>query len=314
MRRLMIAAVAVFGMGGQAAADGYDTVRSALDSGDDETAYATLAEMGDAGDTLAAIMLANLEMSYAYGQPNFGVAQAWLEEAAAAGSIHAMMQLGSMHQFQAPWLNREWTMPEDGFGDAIHWFGRAADAGSQAGISRLGLLYRLGMLSTAMDPSMTRDEENLRADTFLSQAAADGRPEAMSGLALSVWFDDPERAGELMQQAAALGDPMAIGVLVQRPADFGAEDPVEVLAWALASEVHWELERNPRSEVFNGLAGVGVRSGADLLSWVAEQRSAAAPDVLAAAEAMAAQVSADWNSLLPGQSNAGQGGTPFGRD
>lgn len=308
MRRMIIAAATVLAMGGPALADGYDTVREALDSGDYDTAYATLAEMGDSGDTLAAIMLANLQMGYATNGPNYGIARAWLEQAADEGSIHAMIQLGWMYQFQAPALVQEWGRMGDGYAEAIGWFERAADAGSVVALSRLGMLHRLGVLPM-VDETVSADDERQWSLEFLERAVDAGQTEAMAGLAMSVRRDDPDRTAMLMQQAAILGDATAVGMLAGQPVVAGIEDPVEQLAWKLAAITRWELDRNPRSPVW---IVMGVESEAEMRGWIVGELSAATPDDLAAAEIRAAEISADWPSYLPGQSDSGDDGGLFG--
>ena len=292
------------------AATGYDTVRAALDAGDYDTAFATLAAMGDAGDTLAMAMLANLQLGYATSGPNYGLALAWLEEAADAGSIHAMIQLGWMHQYNAPGISPEAAQMGALYPEAVDWYQQAINAGSTVAIARLGMLHRLRVLSM-IDESVSPDDEDEWSRSLLEQAAEAGSPEAISALAMMVRRDDQERAGTLMQAAAALGDPMALGILSIKPNDFGVADPVEAIAWVLAAEIRWEMDRNQRSGIW---IATGVNNEAEFRAWVEAERSAATPDELAAAAVLSAEISAEWTSLLPGQSAAHGGGGLFGRN
>lgn len=288
-----------------AAEIGYDTVRTALDAGDYDTAYATLAAMGDAGDTLAMTMLANLQLGYTATGPNYGLALAWLEEAADAGSAHAMIQLGWMHQFNAPAIDREATSMGALYPEAVHWYQQAIRAGAAAAIHRLGMLHRLRVLSM-VDDNVSSEDEDTWARSLLTQAADARVPESISVLAMIVRRDDQEQGGALMQEAAALGDPMALGILSIKPADFGVEDPVEALAWVLAAEIRWNIDRNPQSGVWLAL---GVNNETEFRTWVeAARASAASPEDLAAAEARAADLSAGWTNLMPGNAHSSGGG------
>lgn len=298
------------GQEAQPAETGYDTVRAALDAGDYDTAYATLAAMGNAGDTLAMTMLANLQLGYATSGPNFGLALAWLEEAADAGSVHAMIQLGWMHQFHAPGIDPAATQMGALYPEAADWYRQAINAGSAVAVARLGLLHRLRVLSM-VDESVSPDDEDEWARSLLEQAAEAGSPEAMSALAMIVRRDDQERSGALMQQAAAIGDPTALGLLAIKPEDFGVTDATEALAWDLAAAARWEMDQDPRSRVWTAL---GVESELEFRAWLSEVRSAATPDMLAAAETRAAELSAGWTNLLPGHSAPVDGGGLFGRN
>ncbi|MEZ5669687.1 MAG: hypothetical protein R3F55_20060 [Alphaproteobacteria bacterium] len=308
--RIIAAAVGLCLAAGSALADGYDSVRVALDAGDYDTAFATLAEMGNAGDTLAMTMLANLQMGYTVANPNYGVAFAWLQQAATAGSIHAMIQLGTIYQFQPMAIDRTAANTGARYPEAISWYQRAIDAGSVVAVSRLGLLHRFGLLPT-VDESVTVQDELARAIVLLGEAAAAGRPEAMAPMAMMVRRDDPARAASLMQQAAALGEPTALGLIAIKPGDFGVEDPVEILAWVLAAEARWELDRDPRSGIWTAM---GVETETDFRAWVAAERANAASGLLAAAELRAAEIRAGWTSLLPGHSGAPREGGLFGRN
>jgi len=295
-------------------ADGYDTVRAALDAGDHETAYAELAELGDTGDTLAMLMLANLQLAD-FRRANLGLAIAWLEEAAEQGSTRAMIELGAIYEQQGPWLfpDREGgaAAMAVGYPEAVHWYGRAADAGSVEALYRLGALYSLRLYSL-LDGSMTPEEEDRLAREFLERAVAAGSVRAMWPLAMMVRRDDEVRHRQLTLDAARLGDPTALGMVAARPDLVGIDDEVEAVAWAMAAMQAWALERNPRSQLFNM---IGAQTGDEFLALMDSIIDPDAPDVRAAAEERAAEITASWTSLLPGHSDGGEGGgSLFGRD
>ncbi|MGF1624831.1 MAG: tetratricopeptide repeat protein [Alphaproteobacteria bacterium] len=300
MRTVAAALIGVSLISGAAVADGYDTVRSALDTGDYDTAYATLAEMSDAGDTLAMIMLSELQLSEVTGPMNYGIALTWLSEAAEHNNVHAMLRLGAIYQRAGQWLFPDWEgMPMTaGLSQAVHWYGQAADAGSTVGLSRLGLLYRLG-LSSHMEGGISRDEEVRLTREILERAAEAGRSDAMMSLGLILRQEDPARSQELIRRAAEMGEPTALGSMAVRPEEGGVTDPVEALAWVYAAKIAWELDRNPRSNIF---IVAGAQTGAEFLDAMNERIGEASPEGRTAAEARAAEISAGWVSLLPGQS------------
>jgi len=297
---------------GPAAADGYDTVRAALDAGDYPTAYATLAEMGDGGDTLAMTMLSNLLLSEVAGPADLGLAVAWLEQAAAQGSVHAMLRLGAIHQLHGQALFPDRQAPVTmavGFPEAADYYRQAEAAGSEVALSRLAGLYRLSMMS-ALDPSLTREQEAALARSYMERAVEAGRPDAMAMLAHVIRVEDPPRSAALFRRAATLGDQVALGILAVAPEMGGVTDPVEALSWAYAARMAWERDPNPRSPLF-------IMAGADTCHQFLEMMEniiLAAPDPdRAAAEAMAAEIAAGWPNLLPGQGST-QGGGLFGRN
>ena len=311
MRTVTAALMGACLLTGEAAADGYDTVRDALQSGDQETAYTALAEMGDAGDTLAMIMLSYLQLSEVSGPQGLGLSIVWLEQAAAEGNIHAMLRLGAMYQRTGPALfpDRSNMAMAAGWPEAIRWYGVAEEAGSPVALTRLGVLHRLG-LSAVMGETMTPEEERALSIQYLEQAVAAEQVEAMAHMAITLRTDDPARASEFALRAAAAGHPAALGLLAGRPQDFGVTDPVEALAWKMAAKIAWALAPDPRSQMF---ILPGAQTGAEFNAMMDEAIAAASPADRAAAEARAAEISAGWTSLLPGHSGDGGGGL-FGRD
>lgn len=311
MRRLSIAAAFSFVLAGPALADGYDTVRDALAVADYDTAFATRAEMGDAGDSLAAIMLSELQMSDVVGPINLGLGVAWLEQAADQGNVHAMLRLGAVHQRYGMILfpEREGMPMAVAFPDAVRWYARAADAGSALGLTRIGSFYRLGLLSMDSE-SISREEERLLAREFLARAAEAGQTDAMGALALTLHRDAPGQAIQWMQRAASAGDPMALGALMAKPEDFGVSAADEALAWALAAQIRWALDENPKSEIF---LYPGFETAREFNDAVAQAIDEAPDAVRAAGSLRAAEISAGWVTRLPGHSDR-DGGTLFGRD
>lgn len=295
-----------------AVANDYDAVRAALDSGDRDSAYATLASMGDGGDTLAMLMLANLQIAE-FSHTDYGVAIAWLAKAADGGSVRAMIELGALYERNGPWLFPERTggggpSVAAGYPEAVYWYSRAVDAGSVEALSRLGQIYRLGVYSM-INESLTPEDEAGLAREFLERAVAAGDLSAMPLLAMTLRRDDPERHAELMIEAALRAEPQAVGMVAARPDMFGIEDPVEAVAWAIAARVAWGLSESPRSNLF---LMSGADTALDFLAAMNEIIEQAEPEVRTAAQARAEDITADWTSMLPGRS--GGGGSFFGRD
>ncbi|MEZ5669688.1 MAG: hypothetical protein R3F55_20065 [Alphaproteobacteria bacterium] len=319
MRRIFLAGAMALGVCGAAAADDYDAVRSALDAGDYDTAFSALAAMAEAGDTFAATALANLLLSEAAGPPEAGVAIAWLEQAAADGSVNAMLELGALYQRSGPLLfpDRAEMPMAAGYPEALDWFGRAADAGSAIALGKIGGLYRLGVYSRAFG-LVTADDELRLSREFLERAAAAGNPAAMSMLAQMVRRDDGARFAALIREAAALGDPLAVGMLAAKP-EFGEiTDPIDALTWKFAARTAWAYAPNPRSPL---LIIAGADTGQDFVALLDEAIAAADPADAAVAEARAAEITAGWVSYMPGQvgaaaddSDSGSGGGLFGRN
>ena len=298
-----------------ATADGFDTVRAALDIGDYDTAYAALAQMGDEGDTLASILLANLALSEAAAPPNLGLGLSWLEHAADAGNVHAMLQIGALYQRIGPGLfpDRRDNPMAAGFPEAVHWFGRAADAESAVALSKLGGLLQLGFYSMLQD-TITRDEEVQLAHDVLTRATEAGRPDAMRILATMSLRDDEGHAADLMQRAANLADPVAVGILASDPERFGVTDPVEILAWKMAARIAWALDEDPMSYVVR-MADADDVSG--LMAAVDAAIAESSEDVRDAAQSRAEEITAEWVSYLPGRfdgSASESSGSLFGGD
>jgi len=311
----------VAGCAALAAADDYDAVRAALDAGDRRAAHAALASLGDDGDTLAMLMLANLEIAE-YNRTDYGLAIAWLAEAAEAGNVRAMLELGNLYERAGPWLFPDRAegiaATAAGYPEALHWYGLAADAGSVEALTRIGQSYRLRLYSM-MDESLTPEDEDRLAREYLERAVEAGDASAMPLLALIVRRDDPERHAALVLEGARGGDPQAVGMIAARPDMFGVEDPVDAVAWAIAAKAAWELSRSPRTPLFTM---VGADTAAYFLVAMDEIIAEAPPEVREAAQARADEITAGWTSWLPGMSGEGAseeaeqsgGGSFFGRD
>ena len=305
MRKLAAVVGSICLVSSAATADDYDAVRAALDIGDYDTAYENLAEMGDAGDTLASILLASLALSEADGAANLGLGIAWLEQAAENGSAHAMLQLGIIYwrQGQVIFSDREGMPMAVGIPEAVGWFGRAAETGAGVALAQLGRLYRLGLYSRLPDAISPEEEDRLAGD-FLEQAVAAGDGAAMAALAMMTRRDDPERGADLMLSAGRAGDPTAVGILAYQPDRFGITDEIDQLAWLLVAKAAYFIDRSPHTPLF---IASGASSSEEFLVSLAQNISGFSASLMPEAQARADAITADWVSYMPGLREGGRG-------
>ena len=284
-----------------ARAQDYDTVRAALDAADYPTAIDALADMAEDGDTLAATLLSYILASGAPdGLPHTRAAAAWLEEAAGQGSAHAMLELGLLYQHRAPALGMDPGDLAAGYPLAIAWFGGAANAGSPLGDAYLGSLYRLRLYSRTNE-AMTAEEEDAAARAHLESAAAAGVPFARTRLGMMVRRDDPDRAAELMQAAAASGEAYALGNYALDALQEGGllgltDDPAEGYAWALAAQYAIAHQGEGRSRI---LMAMDFDNAFEYAGFLQEIAAPLSEQQRAAAEAQAAEITAGWMSYMP---------------
>ncbi len=299
--RALGAAVALVCAAASAQADDYDRAREALDRADYPVAIDALADLAEAGDTLAATELGNLlQTRVADGSRHIMASVAWFSLAAYNGSVHAMLENGLLFQYRAPELGYDTRNMAAGYFRAIDWYQQAIDAGSPLAQAYLGRLYRLG-LHSSMNDAITRDEEDALSAELLAIAAEAGVPVAQGTLAFQSSRNDPAAAMALARQAAESADPTALGVLLEaahpREGRVSPMTPVEAYAWGLAARVAMDYQGSARPTM---LFALGIRSGEEFDATVADLAAPLSDVQRAEAQAMADDITAGWMSYMPG--------------
>ena len=120
-----------------------DGVR-ALQSGDNQLAFAALKPLADAGNAQAQFWLADLYANGLGVGRDTATAVALLEKSAQQGFVPAERRLGEIY------LNGDETLQD--FGEATSWLHKAATAGDDRAQRDLGRMYALG-LGVSRDPA-----------------------------------------------------------------------------------------------------------------------------------------------------------------
>ena len=224
-------------------------VSEALAAGDYPAVVRMLRQLADDGDMLAQTLLAELYLGELGAAQNMNLAIAWMEQAAAEGSIHAMLRLGSIYKWHGAQLTG--GPMHDSWPAAVQWFCRAADAGSAEGAFQAGRIYSLRMVSRLVD-TLSPEEEEALARRYLEQAAAAGHARALFRLAV-MHRREPDHVDRLRQAAQGQDGIDAQAMLAVAPPAISDEiPPRELYFWSLVTQRNLELTKNQWVVILDG--------------------------------------------------------------
>ena len=265
-------------------------VAEALAAGDYPAATRMLRRFADEGDTLAQTLLADFYLGEVGTSRNLNLAVAWLERAAAGGSIHAMLRLGSIYKWQGGLLT-DGPM-HDMWPTAVAWFVRAAEAGSAEGAFQAGQIYATRMISRASD-GLTPEEEDALARQYLEQAAAAGHARALFRLAV-MHRRDPDHLDRLREAAQSQDGIDAQAMLAVAPGSLGDEiPPRELYFWSLVTLRNLDLTQNHWVPILDGSTAEGF------MGFVEEAAEALTEAERSEVEAEVDAFVADWADPMP---------------